>query len=477
MKNVVLPAPLGPMIETIERSGISNETSLTATSPPKIFETDSVSSSVFAPLAPDVAGADAGRAHSLAPRVHVGLGRRADRVARADALGELHRPSSLGQQPLRAQHHDEQDEEAEDAEVQDREVEVQAQGARHAVEHLGDEVRVDERQQHRAEHDAPDRAQAAEDDHRQHEDREAELELIGLHGGLVGTEERARHAAEGGAGGVGQQLGLDERHAHRRCGDLVLADRDPGAPEARVAQAEVHEQDERDEHEHEPEVRSEVERRVKRGEHRQVDRVDRRDRLAAVGELVALDDVDLVAVDGEAVDDLAERERHDRDVVPAQAQRRQADQHPGDADDEHGDDEDDQEVQVDAGQVAGEVAGEDVDALLAVDRREVIGGEPPHRVRADRVERDVAEVQEAREADDDVQAQRHDDVGAGGDEVVGDARQRVEEQRQDRGKAQAEDREREVLVVAEPADDGVHPASLVASPMSPCGRKTMISTR
>ncbi len=35
LKNVVLPAPLGPMIETIERSGIANETSLTAARPPK----------------------------------------------------------------------------------------------------------------------------------------------------------------------------------------------------------------------------------------------------------------------------------------------------------------------------------------------------------------------------------------------------------------------------------------------------------
>ena len=41
LKNVVLPAPLGPMIETIERSGIENETSLTATRPPKTLETPS----------------------------------------------------------------------------------------------------------------------------------------------------------------------------------------------------------------------------------------------------------------------------------------------------------------------------------------------------------------------------------------------------------------------------------------------------
>ena len=45
LKNVVLPAPLGPMIETIERSGTPNETSLLATRPPKRFVTCSALSS------------------------------------------------------------------------------------------------------------------------------------------------------------------------------------------------------------------------------------------------------------------------------------------------------------------------------------------------------------------------------------------------------------------------------------------------
>src|SRR2546428_13449708 len=40
LKNVVLPAPLGPMIETIDRRGIAKSTSDTATRPPKTFETD-----------------------------------------------------------------------------------------------------------------------------------------------------------------------------------------------------------------------------------------------------------------------------------------------------------------------------------------------------------------------------------------------------------------------------------------------------
>ena len=44
LKKVVLPAPLGPMIETIERSGIEKSTSLTATRPPNSLETPLASS-------------------------------------------------------------------------------------------------------------------------------------------------------------------------------------------------------------------------------------------------------------------------------------------------------------------------------------------------------------------------------------------------------------------------------------------------
>ena len=39
LKNVVLPAPLGPMIETMPPRGIPNETSSTAIRPPKTFVT------------------------------------------------------------------------------------------------------------------------------------------------------------------------------------------------------------------------------------------------------------------------------------------------------------------------------------------------------------------------------------------------------------------------------------------------------
>ena len=44
LKNVVFPAPLGPMIETIERSGTENVTSLTAVRPPNCLVTFAASS-------------------------------------------------------------------------------------------------------------------------------------------------------------------------------------------------------------------------------------------------------------------------------------------------------------------------------------------------------------------------------------------------------------------------------------------------
>ena len=61
LKNVVLPAPFGPMIETIDRSGIAKLTSSTAVRPPNAFVTDSASST-----APFVAGGLLVGAHARA---------------------------------------------------------------------------------------------------------------------------------------------------------------------------------------------------------------------------------------------------------------------------------------------------------------------------------------------------------------------------------------------------------------------------
>ena len=112
-------------------------------------------------------------------------------------------------------------------------------------ENVRDQVRVDERERDRPQDHSPDVPQAAEDDHREHEDRERELELVGVDRVQVRGEEGAGHPAEGGAGRVGEELRPHERDAHARRRDLVLAKRDPGPAEARVAQPEVHEQHQR----------------------------------------------------------------------------------------------------------------------------------------------------------------------------------------------------------------------------------------
>ena len=65
--------------------------------------------------------------------------------------------------------------------------------------------------------------------------------------------------------------------------------------------------------------------------------------------------------------------------------------------------------------------------LVPVARAEVAGG-----VGADREERHVAQVEQAGEADDDVEPERHADVGGGEHEVAHHAPGRLQEQRQHR---------------------------------------------
>jgi hypothetical protein len=126
---------------------------------------------------------------------------------------------------------------------------------------VADEVVVDQRQRERPDDDAPDGAEPAEDHHGQDEDGERELELVRVHGVQEGRLEGTRDAADRGAHGVGHELRLDERHAHGRGRDLVLAQGDPRPSEPRVAQADDAEQDDERQGEHEPVPRAQVELR------------------------------------------------------------------------------------------------------------------------------------------------------------------------------------------------------------------------
>jgi hypothetical protein len=121
----------------------------------------------------------------------------------------------------------------------------------------------------------------------------------------------------------------------------------------------------------------------------------------------AAEELDAAAVRHDLADDLAEGERDDRDVVAAQPQRRHADHGAGDGGRRSGEREDEQEVEVDAGRAGHGVADQDGDAAsvgpgVRPEARPEVSG----RVRADREEGHVPEVEQAGVAHDDVQPER-----------------------------------------------------------------------
>ena len=140
-------------------------------------------------------------------------------------------------------------------------------------------------------------------------------------------------------------------------------------------------------------------------ESRRVDRVDAgRPAREVEAERLA------VAVARDLGDDLPEPERDDREVVATQPQRRQADEDSAHGRDDRGGEQNDPDRDVDSTEPGGhtDAADIDVDRLPAENElRCVRRGEPGRRVGAERVERDVAEVEETGVADDHVQAHGH----------------------------------------------------------------------
>ena len=112
-------------------------------------------------------------------------------VLRRDLGRELELAPALGDQALRPQHHHDHQQEAEDPELHLGQLEVQPELAGQVVEHVRDQVVVDVASTTPPTHRPPDRAEAAEDDHREDEDRERELELVGVDHG-VGTSRGTR---------------------------------------------------------------------------------------------------------------------------------------------------------------------------------------------------------------------------------------------------------------------------------------------
>src|SRR5215212_8964567 len=169
LKNVVLPAPFGPIRLTIERSGMSKSTSLTATRPPKTLMIPRASRMFWA--LPFSSGTARG------PYRVAGSG-----ILVVQLLGAL----TVGDDTLRPQEHHEDKEEAEQQEVVLRDVRL---GERRNPDSVADsvnphvylrqQVEIEALQDDGAEDHAVDVPHAPEDDHTEDQDRDVEREGVG----------------------------------------------------------------------------------------------------------------------------------------------------------------------------------------------------------------------------------------------------------------------------------------------------------
>jgi hypothetical protein len=116
-------------------------------------------------------------------------------------------------------------------------------------------------------------------------------------------------------------------------------------PEPGVAQPQVDEEHHEQDAEDQPVPRPQVEQ-AERADAGEVRRVDRADAQVPGGQGHAAAEFDGLPVNGDHSDNLAERQRDDRDVVTAQPQRRQPDDYAGRRADRRRRDQDQQEVQV-----------------------------------------------------------------------------------------------------------------------------------
>src|SRR3569833_827443 len=232
LKNVVLPAPFGPISETMAFFGTSKSTSSLATSQPNSLRSCTVSR----------------RAVSGTGDLVV-----VERFV-ADALVQLCRASLRGDLALRPEEHRQHEDDAEDAELVLRDVDRTARVVPEPGADVREPLAVEIGEEARAEDDTGDAAHPAEDDHAEDEDRDVEEEVVRERAALVARVVRAGDAAEERARRIGPGLRPHQRNAHRRGGGLVLADRDPRAAEPRVAQPHRAEDREQDEPDRRPEV-------------------------------------------------------------------------------------------------------------------------------------------------------------------------------------------------------------------------------
>src|SRR5215211_7295982 len=320
LKNVVLPAPFGPIRLTIERSGISKSTSLTAMRPPKTLVIPRASRMLPLPFS-----SATGHPSECVTRVAA--------FPAVQLLGAL----AVGDYALGPEEHHEDQDDAEQEEVVLRDVRLAEQGTPDGVAdgvdpcvYLRQQIEVETLQDDSAQNHAVDVPHAAEDDHAQDDygdvEREGVREDVLYERAVEGTCESPEDRPQG----VGPELRCYRVYAHRRSGGLVLAHRYPGPPKLRVPQAhvDVNRDQDHDQDRVVPRVQIQSSEPLPRVEgvrqKLQAGRVYGLDAYRPVGQVEA---AEVIAVLEEARDDLPEPQGDYRQVVPSQPQGGRPDDH------------------------------------------------------------------------------------------------------------------------------------------------------
>src|SRR6185312_3973866 len=181
LMSVVLPAPFGPTRAKMPRSGTSRSSALTATRPPKRTVTPRASS-----ILP----------HHALRRVPSG----APRTARAQK----------GLEAAGKEQHDEHDHPAEECERES------AHGGGRVLHRVDDDGAADR---------AGNRTHAADDHHREEQQRALDAEILRCDESREERVDAAGGAGEKCADEEGEHLRARDRNAHRRGGDLAVLDR------------------------------------------------------------------------------------------------------------------------------------------------------------------------------------------------------------------------------------------------------------
>src|ERR687889_611267 len=204
LKNVVFPAPFGPIRLTMERSGMLKSTELTATRPPK---------TLVIPRASRMLAVSA--SFSGTGPVSDGVG------ARGVPLVQLLGPLSVGYYPFRPQEHHQHQDDAENEKVVLRDVCAREQFAPNRAAYgvypladLGQEIEVEALQGYCAQDHAVDAPHAAQDDHGEDQDRDVEREARREEVLYERPVVRTRKPAEYRPHGVGPELGRHRVDAH-----------------------------------------------------------------------------------------------------------------------------------------------------------------------------------------------------------------------------------------------------------------------